>query len=50
MQWDLTLVNKLCTISGHVLAQESLQTNNYNYLASNEADWTKIQCWVVLGP
>lgn len=46
----------------YVLAQESLQGNNYKFLAGNDADWTinlcqlpmfacaGIQCWVVIGP
>ncbi|XP_029341324.1 piwi-like protein Siwi [Acyrthosiphon pisum] len=61
-KWNLTLSNKLVTIPGRVLPQESLHGNNYIFPAGNKANWTvqlsklpmftcaEIQRWVVLGP
>jgi len=61
-QWNLTLSNKLVTIPGRVLPQETLQANNHKYPTGNEANWTahvrsssmftcaEIKRWVVLCP
>jgi len=58
----LTLSNKLVTIAGRVLPQETLQVNNHKYLTGHEANWTmhvrssamftcaEIKRWAVLCP